>query len=311
MSGYTLEGERTEGWKLKFAGFAQTSGDYFKALGIPLLAGRTFTRNDRAGSPSVVVISQSMAQHSWPGQNAIGKRMHAGNPKRTNMPWATVIGVVGNTRIGARDADGNDQWYIADAQPQTLFGTDSTERRAQPEGGFIVLRATLAPREMMNMVRAAVAEVDPLMALDPVETMGDVLARTESPRRFMTALIGAFALGALGLAITGIYAVMSFSVSLRTQEIAIRMALGAQREGIARLIVGSGMRLALIGCALGVAGSVAIARVLRTLLFGVSGTDPWVYAGSVLLMLVVAALASVLPAARAAAEDPVEALRSV
>ena len=311
LSGYTLEGERAEGWKLKFAAFGEISGDYFKALGIPMLAGRTFCENDRADAPPVVVVSQSMAEHSWPGQNPLGKRLHSGNPKRTNMPWATVVGLVGNTRIGARDGDGNDQWYIPHTQPDTLFGTGSKERRAQPEGGFIVLRSTLAVGEMMTMVRAVVAEVDPRLALDPVEPMGEVLARTEGPRRFMTVLIGTFALCALGLAITGIYAVMSFSVSLRTQEIAIRMALGAQRQGIARLIVSSAMRMALVGCGLGVAGSLAASRLLRALLFGVSPTDPLVYAASVVLMLVVAGLASALPAVRAAREDPVEALRSV
>lgn len=311
LAGYTLEGERTEGWKLKFAAFGEISGDYFNALGIPLLAGRAFDENDRGDRPPVVIVSKSMAEHSWPGQNPLGKRLHAGNPKRTNMSWATVVGVVGNTRIGPRDSEGNDQWYIPDAQPDTLFGKGSTERRALPEGGFIVMRSALAEPEMMSMVRAAVAKVDPQLALDPVESMSQVVAKTEGPRHFMTELIGAFALCALGLAITGIYAVMSFSVSVRTQEIAIRMALGAQRHEIAGLVVRGGIRLALVGCGLGVAGSIAASRLVRALLFGVSSTDPLVYVSSVVVMLSVTALAAALPAARAAREDPVRALRSV
>ena len=311
LSGYTLEGESTEGWKLKFAAFGEISGDYFKALGIPVQQGRTFDEHDGPDAPPVVIVSQSMAEHSWPGQNALGKRLHSGNPKRTNMPWATVVGVVGNTRIGARDGDGNDQWYIPDTQPNTLFGVGSEERLAQPEGGFIVSRSRLSADDTVTMIRAAVAEEDPQLALDPVEPMDAVIARTEGPRRFMTELIGVFALFALGLAITGIYAVMSFSVSLRTQEIAIRMALGAQRHGIAGLILRSAMRMVLMGCGLGVASSLAVSRVLRTLLFGVSATDPLVYAASVVLMLAVAGFASALPAMRAAKEDPVEIMRSV
>ena len=140
--------------------------------------------------------------------------------------------------------------------------------------------------------------------------MAAVVSEVEAPRRFNTGLITAFALGALLLAITGIYAVVAFSVSLRTQEIAIRMALGAQRAGIARLILTSGTKLAFAGCILGILGSVAVARLIASFLFGVSATDPLIYLASALIMIVMTLAASALPATRAASADPLDALRS-
>jgi ABC-type antimicrobial peptide transport system permease subunit len=143
-----------------------------------------------------------------------------------------------------------------------------------------------------------------------VQPMSDVIANVEAPRRFNTDLITAFAAGALLLAITGIYAVVGFSVSLRTREIAIRMALGSQRGGIARLVLAASAKIALLGCALGVAGSLAVSRVVSAFLFGVSATDPLVYATAVVLMVAMALLASAVPALRAASADPLEALRA-
>lgn len=309
MAAYTIEGERSEGWKLKFAGFGAIDGNYFYALDIPLIAGRTFTANDRAHSPLVVIVSQSMAQHCWPGQSAIGKRMHFGNPKK-GLPWATVVGMVGNTRIGARDQEGNDQLYVPAQQPATLYGFGSSESRLIPAGGFIVLRAALPPEQMIGILRQTVAEIDPLLALDQVQPMSDVLSRTEAPRRFVTELIGAFAVLALTLSFTGIYAVMSFAVSLRSQEIAIRMALGASRDSIAGLILRSGTGLAVLGCGIGIVSSLAAARFVQSFLFAVPANDRWNYAASVFLMMLIAVLASVLPASRAAAADPMATLRS-
>jgi ABC-type antimicrobial peptide transport system permease subunit len=155
-----------------------------------------------------------------------------------------------------------------------------------------------------------VGEIDPLLALEDVKPMEEVMAEVEAPRRFNTDLITAFAVGALLLAITGIYAVVAFSVSQRTQEIAIRMAVGAQRAEIARLVLRSGVKLALLGCLLGVMGSLAASQVVSAFLFEVSATDPLIYAGSVAMMMMVALLASALPAIRAASEDPIMALRA-
>ena len=173
------------------------------------------------------------------------------------------------------------------------------------------MRAALPPDRMTQTLRATIAEIDPLLALRQVQPMDDVITNVEAPRRFNTDLITAFALSALLLAITGIYAVVAFSVSLRTQEIAVRMALGSQRAGIARLVLISSARLALLGCGIGVVGSVAVSRLVSSFLFEVSATDPLIYLAGVLLMTVMALLASAVPAARAASADPIEPLRSI
>jgi putative ABC transport system permease protein len=306
---YTIEGVPADSWKLQFSMFATTYGDYFRAMGIPLLDGRYFTLDDRPDAPLVVIVNQSMAMHSWPGQRAIGKRMHVGNPHK-GLPWATVVGVVADTKIGSRDEPSANQWYFPAQQPAILYGSASTGKLTGPVGGYITLRSALPPEQMTQTLRSTVAEIDPLLALQQVQTMNDVISNVEAPRRFNTGLVTAFALGALLLAVTGIYAVVAFSVSLRTQEIAIRMALGAQRIGIARLVLISGAKLSLLGCSLGLLGSLAISRLVSSFLFNASATDPLVYIAAALTMMLMALLASALPATRAASVDPIEALRS-
>jgi putative ABC transport system permease protein len=306
---YTIEDEPVDRWKLKFSMFAMTSGDYFQAMGIPLIDGRYFTLDDRSNSVLVVIVNQSMARHCWPGQRAVGKRMHVGNPHK-GLPWATVVGVVTDTKAGSRDEPTNDQWYMPAQQPAILFGSASTGKLSNPAGGYITFRSALPPEQMIQTLRSSIAEIDPLLALQQVQPMDDVISNVEAPRRFNTDLITAFAVGALLLAVTGIYAVVAFSVSLRTQEIAIRMALGSQRAGIARLVLISGTKMTLIGCGIGVLGSLAISRLVKSFLFDVSATDPLVYSAAALTMMVMALVASALPAVRAASADPMDALRS-
>lgn len=310
LAAYTVEGQPEASWKLTFAAFVLTDGDYLRAMGIPLIEGRYFTEDDRAGAPLVVLVNQSMAQHCWPGQQALGKRIHVGNPKK-GYPWATVVGVVGNTTLGPRDVPVQDQWFMPTTQPAILFGAAAPEALVQPAGGFVVLRSSLAPESMVRILRSTVAEVDPLLALDQVGTMKDAMSGVEAPRRFNTDLMTSFAAAALLLALTGIYAVVAFSVTLRAREIAIRMALGAQRSRIARMVLLSGVQLAAIGCALGVLGSLAVSRLVGAFLFGVSATDPVVYAATIVTMMAIAILASALPANRAAKADPVDALRAI
>jgi putative ABC transport system permease protein len=309
QSGYTIEDQPISKWKLKFAGFAITYGDYFRAMGIPLLDGRTFTAADRSGTPLVIIVNESLAKHSWPGERAIGKRMHIGGPKKP-LPWATVVGVVADTKLGARDEPSIEQWYMPAEQPAIIAGAQSPGV-TEPTGGYIVLRSALAPEQMIQTLRATVASVDPMLALQEVQPMNEVISNVEAPRRFNTDLIITFAAGALLLAIIGIYAVIAFTVSQRSHEIAIRMALGAQRTGIARFVLISAAKLALLGCGLGVLGSLAISRLIRSFLFEVSATDPLIYLACVLMMMLMALLASVIPAARAASADPIDALRSM
>jgi putative ABC transport system permease protein len=308
-SAFTIEDVPVSQWKLQFANFASIDGDYFHALDIPLLDGRTFTANDRADTPLVVIVNQTMAKHCWPGQRAIGKRIHAGNPKK-GMPWATVVGVVADTTVGARDEPSADQWYIPTEQPAILNGTQDAGTLTRAADGFIALRSYLPPQQMTQALQAAVAQIDSVLALQHSQPMSEVVSDIEAPRRFNTDLITAFAAGALLLAVTGIYAVVAFSVSLRTQEIAIRMALGAQRGRIARLVLISGLKMALIGCVLGVLGSLAISRLIASFLFNVSATDPLIYVAAAITMILMTLAATALPARRAASANPLDALRA-
>ena len=306
--GFTIEGASIAGWKLRFAPFIETYGDYFRALGIPLVAGRHFTVRDRSDAPLVCIVDQSMAKKEWPGQSPIGKRLHIGNPKRT-LPWATVVGVVPDVRIDAPDQPAGEQWYFPVEQPAIIEGTGVTGM-VDLSTGWIALRSTLPPEQMIRTLRSVVAGIDPRLALDPVQPMAAAISAVEAPRRFNTGLITAFALAALLLAALGIYAVIAFIASQRTQEIAVRMALGAERGNIARLVLRSGAKIAVTGCALGILGSLCVSRLVGAFLFEVSATNPIVYLASVVLMLLLALLASALPAVRAPAADPAQALRS-
>jgi predicted permease len=307
-SAFTVEGVSADHWKLKFAAFTSVYGDYFGAMGIPLLEGRTFTMHDDSNAPPVVIVNQSMARDCWPGQSAIGKRMHVGNPRK-ELPWAAVIGVVADTKM-PRDVPSIDQWYTPMDQPATLYGSGTPGNLSGPPSGYITMRSALDPQYMIQTLRSTIAEIDPLLALQEVRPVTDAVSAIEAPRHFNTDLITAFALGALLLAITGIYAVMAFSVSQRTQEIAIRMTPGAHRAGIAKLVLVSGVRLTLLGCGLGVLGSLAVSRLVSSFLFGVSATDPLIYILCVLIMMIMALLASTLPASRASSANPMDALRS-
>ena len=308
-SAYTIEGRPVETWKPEFATFALISVDYFRAMRVPLLEGRYFNADDRVDSQPVVIVNESMAKHCWPGQNAMGKRMHIGGPPM-KRPWATVVGVVADTKMGSRDEPSSDQWYTPMDQADILYGSDHTGKLADPAAGYITVRSALPPEQMVHTLRSTVAEIDPLLALEQVQPMTEAIANIEAPRRFNTGLISAFALGALLLAVTGIYGVVAFSASLRTHEIAIRMALGAQRTRIAGLILSSAAKLALLGCTFGVLGSLAVSRIVRSLLFEVSATDPLIYLAGVLVMMITAVIASALPASRVASLDPIVSLRS-
>jgi predicted permease len=308
LAAYTVEGVSVEQWKLKFAAFTSVYGNYFGAMGIPLIDGRTFDLHDDAGAPLVVIVNQSMARDCWPGQSPLGKRMHVGNPRK-GYPWATVVGVVADTKI-PRDQPSNDQWYTPVEQPATLNGSATSGNLSGPSSGYITLRSALDPEHMIQTLRSTVAETDPLLALQDVRPLDDAISEVEAPRHFNTNLITAFAAGALLLAITGIYAVMAFSVSQRNREIAIRMTLGAQRTNIAQMVLLSAAKLALLGCSIGVVASLAASRLVGSFLFGVSATDPFTYSAAVLIMLLLALLASAIPALRAASSDPIQPLRS-
>ena len=293
---------------MNLATAAQTIGDYLPAMGIPLLGGRFFTDADKAGVQSVVIVNRKLAQHFWPNQDPIGKRLRIGTPEM-KTPWMVIVGEVADIKLAAPDEPTREEYYLPVDQLEGDFGSLASPGDLNGNGGYIVLRSTFAPEQMENALRAAVRAIDPQLALTQVQTMEQAVSQTEAPRRFNTVLISSFALAAVLLAVLGIYSVIAFSVASRVQEMAIRMALGSQRLGIIRLILISGAKLAAIGCVLGLVGAVVDSALLRSLLFGVSPFDPVVLTLAALAVLLLAVGASAPPALRAASTDPMQALR--
>ena len=293
---------------LTTAAHSEVIGDFFKAMGIPLLRGRFFTDDDNANSQLVVIVNQEFAEHYWPNQNPIGKRMHIGNPK-SRAPWMTVVGEVADVKVYGPDTGVTAEFYEPMAQVDKGLGGPFSPSDVWDNSGHIVVRSTLPPEQMENSLRAVVRSIDPQLPLSQVQTMEQVVSQSEAPRRFNTVLISCFALAAVLLAVLGIYGVIAFSVAARRQEMAIRTALGSQRSDIVRLILGSGIKLAAVGCVLGLAGAAAASNVLRSFLFHVSPFDPAVMAVAAMAVLALTVAASVIPARRAAAVDPMQALR--
>jgi ABC-type antimicrobial peptide transport system permease subunit len=191
-----------------------------------------------------------------------------------------------------------------------MLGSFAPPEMVSGDGGYIVLRSSLPPEQMTNSLRSTVASLDPQLALQHMQTMDEALSASEAPRRFNTSIISAFAVGALLLATIGVYAVIAFSVSMRSQEMAIRMALGSRRGEIVRLVLVSGAKLAAIGCVAGLVGALTVSRLLGSMLFDVSATDPLILTASIATMMVLSLVACVIPAQRAASANPVDALRS-
>jgi predicted permease len=288
---------------------AQIQGDYFAAMGIPLLQGRAFTPDDDSqNSQLVVVVNHKLAQQSWPGQNPIGKRMRVGLPNMVT-PWMVVVGEVADVRLGSPDVAPVQQFFVPIDQAERDIGSLASPTDLNGNGGYITLRTAMPPEQMENALRAMVRSIDPQLPLNQVQAMTQALSESEAPRRFNTFVISAFAAAAVLLAVLGIYSVIAFTVALRVQEMAIRMALGSQRSGIVALVLASGAKLAAIGCVLGLLGALASSRLLQTLLFGVSPFDPLTLALAVIAVLLLVLVASLIPARRAAAINPMRALR--
>ena len=266
------------------------SPGYFYTLGIPVLKGRTFTDHDDEQALKVAVVNEALARHLWPTEDPIGKQL----PLFSDNP--TVVGVVGNTRHEGLSQDTEAEFYV----PYLQSPGNSMQ--------LAVLTAT-EPDSMVSAVRAQVRDVDPDQPLYHVATLQQVLSESLAPRRFNMLLLGIFAGIALTLATVGIYGVMAFSVTQRTHEIGIRMALGAERRNVLRLIVGQGLRLTLFGVVLGVAGAWALTSFLASFLFGVAPRDPATFALVSLALVAVSILACYIPARRATRVDPMVALR--
>ena len=305
VEGYTPP----KGADMNLTTVSQVVGDFFPAMGIPLLRGRVFSQADRHGSQLVLIVNHALTQHFWPGQDPIGKRLRTGT-QEMQTPWLTVVGEVADTKLTSPDEPSTEQYYVPVDQMEDAIGSLASPSDLNGNGGFIVLRSLLPPEQMENALRSTVRSIDPLLPLTQVQTMDEAVSQSEAPRRFNTVLIGSFALAAVLLAVLGIYSVIAFSVASRMQEMAIRMALGSQRAAIVQLVLQSGAKLAVIGCMIGLGGAAAASGLLRSLLFGVSPFDPLVMIVAAVAVLVLALAASGLPALRAASIDPMRALRA-
>ncbi|HKP88091.1 MAG TPA: ABC transporter permease [Blastocatellia bacterium] len=272
------------------------SPSYFHTMGIALLKGREFNRQDAQDAPGAVVVSEATARSFWPGEDAIGKRIKLGG-YNSDEPWLSVVGVVKDVRQFELDIDPKPQIYLPYSQILYLAPRD------------LVVRTTGDPLSLAAAVRGEVWAIDKDQPVSNISTMSQIMSRSVARQRFNTLLFGLFAGVALALAAVGIYGVMSYSVTQRTHEIGIRMALGANPGNVLRLVVGQGLKLVAAGVAIGLAFAFALTRLMESLLFGVSATDPATFALISLALVAVALFASYIPARRATKVDPMVALR--
>lgn len=274
------------------------SAGYFNAMEIPLLRGREFTSRDVDNAPAVMVVNQALAKKFWPNQEAIGKRISfsMNEPK-----WYEIIGVVGNVKHRGLDVEEKPEIYVPFLQPLFRDGTVPAM--------YVVVRTNGEPAAITGLLRNEVTAIDQNQPISSVLTMEERISDSVAPRRFNMFLLTLFATLAVLLAAVGIYGIMAFSVAQRTHEIGVRMALGARNSDVFRMVMQNGFLLTLLGVALGLAVSFAATRLLRSLLFEVSATDPTIFLVEATLLVAVSLLACYIPARRATKVDPLEALR--
>jgi predicted permease len=275
---------------------------YFTALGIPLLKGRYFTDDDRKGSQAVAIIDENLAKAYWPNEDPIGKQMRNGN----NSPWATIVGVIGNIRFttlagdeqsaGISMSSGKGSYYYPVDQSGAPFG-------------YLIAKTSGSSTAGDAVIRQAVHDVDANLPVSNMEAMDARIAESLGPQRFATNLLAVFAGLAILLAAVGLYGLISYSVTERTNEFGIRMALGARPIDVLRLVLTQGAKLALAGAAAGIIAGLVLMRAMQSVLYGVSAADPLSFAGAAILLLLVALLACYIPARRATRVDPMIALR--
>jgi predicted permease len=271
-------------------------GDYLQAIGVPLLKGRYFSEQDGPESPHVLIVSAALAKRYWPREDPLGKRLKWGAPESTD-PWMTVVGVVGDVKQGPLDS----QIALHTYEPYAQLGALTSLR--------IAVRGAGDPAGLAAAVRTAAWSLDRQLALGSVRTMDQVISRSTASRRFSLSVLGSFAALALLLAAIGIYAVLAYSVARRRHEIGVRMAMGAGRGHVVRLVLRQGLGVTAIGIAFGVLGALGLTRFLQSLLYEVQPSDPRTFLLVLVLLVCVAIAASYLPARRATRVDPMVALR--
>jgi len=270
-------------------------GDYLQTMGVPLIRGRYFTEQDNENSVKVLIVSESLAKRYWPKEDAIGKRLKWGTAESKD-PWLTIVGVVGDVKPRGLDME-------------TMQHTYEPYLQLPGSGMNVAVRTSVEPESMAAQLRRTVWSVDPQLAVARLRTMEEVIRESTSPRRFSLLLLGSFALLALVLAAIGIYGVISYAVVRPVHEIGIRMALGAQERDVMKMVLKQSMAQLGAGIAIGIAGALAVTRLLGSLLYGVRPTDPTTIGGVAVLLAGVAVAASLIPARRAMKVDPMVALR--
>jgi putative ABC transport system permease protein len=291
--GYVIEGQAEDAVNTAYN--AWVSDGYFRAMGIRLLKGRPFNDEDRADTPPVIIVNETMASRFWPAGDALGKRIKWGGWADS---WLTIVGIVADVKVSSLEAETRPAVYMP------IFQIPRARSNV-----IYVVRTTGDAATLTSAVRREIRAVDEELPVYDLRTMNQVIAASVSQRRFSMSLLAVFAAAALLLAAIGLYGVMSYTVTQRTQEIGIRMALGAQANDVLRLIVGQGMTLACIGVAVGLAVGLAISRLISSLLYGVSATDAATFVVISLILTGVALIACFIPARRATKVDPIVALR--
>jgi predicted permease len=290
IEGKTFPGDDGPGGRYHFA-----SSDYFRAVGVPLFAGRFFNESDRMEAPSVVLINRAMADRYWPGENAVGQRFtFSSRPQEKD--WFTIVGVVGDVK---------DFPHSPAAAPAFYWNT----MQQAPRDVILAVRGSVEPSSLIESVRNEVRALDQDLPLADVKSLDVIASTAVAGRRLTLWLVGFFAMTALVLAAVGIYSVLSYLVAQRAHEIGVRMALGAQLGDVLKLVVRQGMTMVLLGVALGLAAAFALTRLMKGLLFGVSATDPLTFSLVAILLSLVALFACCIPAWRATKVDPLVALR--
>jgi putative ABC transport system permease protein len=300
---FTIEGRAAAPDEALRADYRLVSAGYFRALKIPALAGREFNERDTAETPPVALISQNLARRNWPNSNPLGAYLRI-NDNNQGPRLVEIVGVVGDVKHLRLDGESTPHIYLP--IHQTHEGAVDWLTNNQ----YWLLRTTVDPLTLSAAARREIQAVDRSAPSSSIRTMEQYLAASVAPRRFNLWLLTVFAGAALALAGAGLYGVISYGVAQRRREIGIRMALGARGSDVLKLVIGQGLRLALVGVALGLLAALALTRLMKNLLFGVSATDPLTFLASAWLLMVVAQLACWIPARRAIKVDPMIALRS-
>jgi predicted permease len=299
-TGFIVEGRPSTPDVAYSVNHRQVSSDYLQVIGDPLIEGRYFTAGDQATAPPVVIVNEATVRQYWPDGRAVGRRIKTIDDRPDSVPWLTVVGVVGDIRQMGLDAPAKPEMYVPYAQFETQPWFAPRD---------LVVRATDDPMRLVGAIRREINAVDPALPVSNIMLVSDLLDEDVAARRIGTIVLIAFAAFAVLLAVVGIYGMISYFVAQHTSEIGVRIALGAQTRNVLALVARKGLTPTLVGVAIGSVAAVGATRLVSGLLYGFSGFDPIVVTLASLLLLLLASIASYLPARRATTLDPLVALR--